>query len=155
MDWPVTTRPYEIAAKDGKARSNSKSLFRNYLHCLYQVKPSSDPYTAIQTSIVDAMRVVRIISVKNVNPPIIPSRAKNVFSYIHVLCRDNLHIVFDNYSFPEVPTKALSKGRVDRGYERKIYNLNQALLKLDEWQNFLTNDGNKEQLCNLLADIAQ
>ena len=123
MDWPVTTRPYEIAAKDGKARSNSKSLFRNYLHCLYQAKPSSDPYRAIQASIVDAMRVVRIISIKNVNPPINLSRAKNVFSYIHGFCGDNLYIAFDNYSLPEVPTKVLSKGRVSRGYKRKIYSL--------------------------------
>ena len=77
---------------------------------------------------------------------------KNVFSYIHGFCGDNLYIAFDNYSLPEVPTKVLSKGRVSRGYKRKIYSLHQALLKLDEWQDFLTNDRNKEQLCNLLAD---
>ena len=60
--------------------------------------------------------------------------------------------IFDNYSLPEDPTKVLSKRRVDTGYERKISNLNQALTKLDEWQGFLTNDRNKEQLCSLLAD---
>ena len=124
MDWPVTSKPYAIAAEDGKVRSNSKSLFRNYLQCLCQVKPSNDPSTAIQTSIVDAMRVGRMISIKNANPPIFLSWAKNVFSYIHGLPGDNLHIVFDNYSHPEDPTKVLSKGRVDRGYERKISSLN-------------------------------
>ena len=30
--------------------------------------------------------------------------------------------------------------------------LNQALPKLDEWQDFLTNDRDKEQLWSLLAD---
>ena len=70
IDWPVTSKPYAIAAEDGKVRSNSKSLFRNYLQCLCQVMPSSDPSTAIQTSIVDAVRVVRMISIKNVSPPI-------------------------------------------------------------------------------------
>ena len=54
MDCHITSKPYAIAA-DGKVRSNSKSLFINYLHCLCQVKPSSDPSTAIQTFIVDAM----------------------------------------------------------------------------------------------------
>ena len=44
-----------------------------------------------------------------------------------------LNIIFDNYSHPEDPPKVLSKGRVDRGYERKISSLNQALPKLDEW----------------------
>ena len=75
-----------------------------------------------------------MISIKNANPPIFLSWAKNVFSYINGLPRDNLHIVFDNYGLPEDPTKVLSKGRVDRGYERKISSLNQALPKLDKWQ---------------------
>ena len=77
---------------------------------------------------------------------------KNVFSYIHGLPGDNLHLVFDNYSLPEDPVKALSKGRVDRGYERKNSSLNQAQPKLGEWQDFLTNHRNKEQLCSLLTD---
>ena len=34
----------------------------------------------------------------------------------------------------------------------KISSSNQALPKLGEWQDFLTNDRNKEQLCSLLAD---
>ena len=69
------------------------------------VKPSSDPSTAIQTSIVDATRVVRMISIKNASPPIFLLCAKNVFSYIHGLPGDNLHFVFDNYSLPEDPIK--------------------------------------------------
>ena len=85
-------------------------------------------------------------------PPIFLSWAKNAFSYIHGLPEDNVHIVFDNYSHPEDPIKVWSKGRVDRGYERRISSLNQALPKLDEWQDFLTNNRNKEQLRSLLAD---
>ena len=77
---------------------------------------------------------------------------KNVFSYIHGLPGYNLHIAFDNYSLPEDPTKVSSKERVDRGYEKKISSLNQALPKLDEWQDFLTNNRNKKQLCSSLAD---
>ena len=98
------------------------------------------------------MRVVRMISIKNSDPPIFLLWAKNVFSYIHGLPGDNLHIVFDNYSLPEDPTKNLSKERVDKGYERKMFSLNQALPKLDEWKDFLTNDRNKEQLCYLLSN---
>ena len=78
--------------------------------------------------------------------------AKNVFSHIQGLPGDKLHIVFDNYSLSEDPTKVLSKGRVDRGYERKISSLNQGLPKLDEWQDFLINDRYKEQQWSLLAD---
>ena len=47
MDWSITSKLYAIAAEDGRVRSYSKSLFRNYLQCLCQVKPSSDPSTAI------------------------------------------------------------------------------------------------------------
>ena len=56
-------------------------------------------------------------------------------------------------TFLRIQQKFLSKGRVDRGYEMKITSLNQALPKLDEWQDFLTNDRNKEQPCSLLATI--
>ena len=72
-----------------------------------------------------------MISIKNANPPIFLSWAKNVFSYIHGLSGDNLHIVF-LYSLPEDPTKVLTKGRVDKGYKIKISSLNQAPPKLDE-----------------------
>ena len=41
MDWPVTSKPLAIAAENSKVRSNSKSLFRNYLQCLRQVKLST------------------------------------------------------------------------------------------------------------------
>ena len=149
MHRPVTSKPYAIAAEDDKVRSDSKSL---YLQCLRQVKPSSDPSAAIHTSIVDAMKVVRMISIKNANPLIFLSWAKNVFSDIHGLSGENLHIIFDNYSLPEDPTKVFSKGRVANGYERKIISLNQVLPKLDKWQDFLTIDRNKGQLCSLLAD---
>ena len=93
MDWSVTNKPYAVAA-DGRVRSNSKTVFRNYLQCLCQVKSSSDPSTAFQTSIVDAMRVVRMISIKNTNPTIFLSWAKNIFSYIHGLPGDNLQVTF-------------------------------------------------------------
>ena len=80
---------------------------------------------------------------------------KNVFSYIHGLPGDNLHIVFVNYSLPKNLTKfwkGKRKGRADRGYEKRISSLNQALPKLDEPQDFLTNDRTKEQLCRLLIN---
>ena len=66
--------------------------------CLCQIKLSSGQSTAIQTSIVDAMRVVRMISIKNADPPIFPLWEKMFFSYIYDLPGDNLHFVFNNFS---------------------------------------------------------
>ena len=31
MEWSITSKPYAIAAEDGKIRSKSKILLRNYL----------------------------------------------------------------------------------------------------------------------------
>ena len=90
--------------------------------------------------------VVRMISIKNVSPPIFLLWTKNVFSYIHGLPWDNLHFVFDNYSPPEDPIKVLSKENSDRGYKGKISSLNQALPKL-EWQDFLTNHWISRPFC--------
>ena len=69
--------------------------------------------------IVPCKTAFRMISIKNINPPIFLSWAKNGCSYIHGSPRDTLHIVFDNYSLPQDPTKVLSKGKVDRGYKKK------------------------------------
>ena len=54
--------------------------------CLCQVKPSSDPSTAVPTSIVDAMRVVRMISIKNVSPP--------MFFHISMVFPETIYISF-------------------------------------------------------------
>ena len=72
-------------------------MFRSFVSeeiCLCQVKPSSDPSTAIQRSIVDAMRVVRMISIEKADPPVFLLWTKNVFSYIHGLPGDNLYTSF-------------------------------------------------------------
>ena len=153
MDWPVTSKPYAIAAEDGKKRSNAKSLLRNHLQLLCPEKPSSEPAPTIHSSAVDAMRVVRLIPINDANPPTFLTWAKRVFNYIESLPGQVVHVVFDNYSQVDDPTKILSKGRENKGIERKISNLNQILPKLNEWQDFLTNDTNKYQIFNLLADL--
>ena len=70
-----------------------------------------------------------MIWIKNANPQIFTLRAKIFFSYIHGLPGDNLHFAFDNNSLHMDPIKVFTKGRVERGYERKISSLNQALPK--------------------------
>ena len=152
MDWPVTSKPYAIAAEDGKIRSKAKSLFRNNLQLLCPEKPTKHPSLTICSSVVDAMRVVRFIPINDTNPTTFLSWAKKISGYIESLPGEVVHIVFDNYSPVDNPSKVLSKGRPNKGIERKISNLNQMLPKLNEWQDFLTNDKNKFQICNLLAD---
>ena len=67
MHWPVTSKPYAIAAEDGKVRSNRKSLFRNHLQALCPQQSTVNPSLSIYTCIVDAMRVVRMIAIKYLN----------------------------------------------------------------------------------------
>ena len=105
---------------------------------------------AIQKSIVDVMRVVKMISIKNADPSFF--RGQKMFFHISVAFPETTYISFLIITAFLRIQQVLSKGRVDRRYERKISTLNQALPKLDEWQDFLTNDRNKEQLCSLLAD---
>ena len=70
----------------------------------------------------------------------------NLFSDIYSFPGENLLIIFDNCTPPNNPAK------VETVYERKFSSLNQALSKLDEWQDFLTNKQNREQLCHILVD---
>ena len=148
--WPVTSKPYALCAEDGKARSNLKHLFRNKLQ---QLNPEGILLTSpmdISVSIVDAMRVVRIIKIDDLKPPTFLTWAKNVFSYIEGLPGEKAHIVFDNYV--NESTVSLTKGRNESGIQRKISNLNQVLPEPKEWKDFLSNKSNKYQLCYLLAD---
>ena len=70
------------------------------------------------------MRVVRMITIKDLNPPTFESWAKKVFNYILSLPGNTAHIVFDNYAPAPDPSKVLLKGRIDQGMERKISKLN-------------------------------
>ena len=125
-----------------------KSLLRNYLQQQSPEKLTKDPPAAIQSSVVDAMRVVRLIPITGASsPPFLPW-AKRVFRYLEALPGEILHIVFDDYSPVGDPTKVLSNGRANKGKERKIAYLNQVLPKTNEWQDFLTNDKSKYQICS-------
>lgn len=153
IEWPVTSKPYSIASEDGKSRASSKSLLRNYLQQQNPEKPREEPPVSTLSSVVDAMRVVRLIPIAGASPPTFMSWAKRIFGYLEALPGEILHIVFDDYSPIQGPIKVLSKGRVNKGKERKITNLNQLLPKVNEWQDFLTNNMNKYQVCKLLAEF--
>ena len=96
MKWPVTTCPWSICNKEENSRNTSKSLFRNRLEKMPPVKFKTIP-PAIPIYIVDAMSVVRLISVSGLNPPIFKTWITNVCNYISNLPVENIHIVFDIY----------------------------------------------------------
>ena len=65
MNWPTTTKPWAICKASGKAKTNSKSLFRKSLLALYPSQPETFPPQTIKCCVVDAMRVVRKIPVSD------------------------------------------------------------------------------------------
>ena len=94
MNWPVTNKPYSICSKDGKV----KSLFRKKLQSLCSVAPTNLVQKSVSSSVVDAMRVVPIIPVNGIDPPLYSTWAKKLFAYIENLPGNNIRIVFDNYN---------------------------------------------------------
>ena len=70
MNWPVTNKPYYICSEDGKVKANTKSLFRNKLQTLCPVAPTNFAPKYVSASVVDVMRVVRIIPIKGTDPPL-------------------------------------------------------------------------------------
>ena len=62
MEWPVTSKPWAIVNEDMESRNNQKSIFRNELQ-LSTNPPLTVAPEDIETSIVDGMRVVRLITV--------------------------------------------------------------------------------------------
>ena len=85
MNWPVTNKSYSICSEDGKVKANKKSLFRNKLQSLCPVAPTNFAPKCVSASVVDTMRVFRIIPVKGTNPPLYSTWAKKQFAYIENL----------------------------------------------------------------------
>ena len=152
MNWAMTNKPYSICSEDGKFKANTKSLFRNKLQSLCTVAPTNFAPKYVSASVVDAMRVVRIIPIKGTDPPLYSTWAKKLFAYIENLPGNNIHIVFDNYNCEDDQFIILSKERLESSTERNISSLNQVLPNVNEWSEFLSNRKNKLQLRNLLAD---
>ena len=79
MDWPITSKPRSIC------RLLSKSLFRNNLQLLSPVPSSSSALIGIDRCIVDAMRVVRMITIKDLKPFTSTSWVIRVVDYLKSL----------------------------------------------------------------------
>ncbi len=152
MDWPITSKPWAIASESGGIRTSAKSLFRNNLQSISPIPPSPNAPAELECSVVDAMRVVRLVPINDIVPTTFRSWAQRIVAYLRSLPGETIHLVFDDYR-PSGGTIYLSKGRPDKGRERNLTDLGQRLPKLSEWNDFLSNDGNKMQITHLLADF--
>ena len=118
LEWPVFSKPWAIVNEDLKSRDNAKSAFRNALQSMAPMKPVSDVPNGISTSIVDCMRVVRMMRPSNVGGNTFRHWVDAFIGYVSALPGNNLHLIFDNYSY-SVP----SKNRKVVEIEREINNL--------------------------------
>ena len=147
MDWPVTSNPWAIVNEDLKSRSNQKSVFRNMLQQISPNPPSTFVPPSMHASVVDAMRIVRMIPISKLKPATYRSWVIKVLDNMTSLPGDILHIVFDNYEYPyDIP----SKSRV-AGVPRIVSNLDQQLPRENEWSDFLSNSRNKSKVIDLVV----
>ena len=125
---------------------------RNNLEKLCPVKPVKVAPDILAT-VVDAMKVVRIIPITGLKPPIFLTWANNVLNHIMNLPGSVMHIVFDRYS-EEGDLSRPSKNRYNSvGECRHVSSFSQKLPpSKDAWTDYLTNDGNKHQLTSLLTN---
>ena len=148
MEWPVTSKPWAIVNEDMKSRNNQKSLFRNELQLMSTNPPSAEAPEDIETSIVDGMRVVRLITVSKLTQNTFRWWAGAFVGYLRVLPGRLLHLIFDDYNYKyHISTKV----RDANGMVREINDLDQEVPTAKEWENFLINDINKLRLVNLLV----
>ena len=152
LHWPVTSKPWAICSEANKKRSTGKSLFRNNLQLLSPISSMTTVPPDISCSVVDEMRVVRMIPISNLPSMTFLGWAKRLLNYIKHLPGKKIHIVFDVYD-EEESHNSLSKRREIKSRERKIEDLSQKLPNVNEWADFLTNSKNKCRLTWLLADF--
>ena len=84
VEYCVTSRPWMIVNEEEKSRNSNKHLFRNHLQNWSPVPKTHKTPENITTSIVDAMRVVRMISVAGLKPRTFRSWANNIMSYLSI-----------------------------------------------------------------------
>ena len=97
MHGRVTSKPWSIVNENDKTRANAKSAFRNLLQQSSPVSPTNAMPGDINVSVVDAMRVVKMISIKKVSPRTFRGWGNEFCGYLKRLPGDIIHIVFDNY----------------------------------------------------------
>ena len=102
------------------------------------------------------MKVVRMIQINKLKPPIYRTWATNMFNYMKNIPCNTLHVVFDVYP-SEIDLSSPSKGRYDPdkiGERRHISSLSQRLpTNQKAWNAYLSNDQNKHELTQLLIDF--
>ena len=149
MDYCVTSKPWSIVNENEKSRESNKYLLWNYLQNICPV-PKKYSLPDASASIVDAMRVVRMIRIGNLKPHTYRSWANQIKGYLDSLPGNSLHVIFDDYSYEHsVPSKQRNVTHI----ERVINSLDQDLPPLKEWNDFLKNSKNKLQLVNMLVEF--
>ena len=148
----MTTQPWAIRTEGNKSRSSQNSLFRNSLQKLAPLKPLKSTPNDVQCCIVDAMRVLRIISTSGLKPPTFLTWAKAVCDYFNSLPGSYIHVIFDIYLVDD-DFAYPSKDREELGQKRHVSSLSQNLPSPKDWSDFLTNKFNKFQVISLLVDF--
>ena len=115
-----------------KSRNNNKHLFRNHLQHLSIPKTHKIPEN-ISTSIVDAVRAIRMISVAGLQPHTFKIWTDKMMNCLSLMPANNLRVIFDNYSYEY---NASSKQIDASQMERVINRLNQDLPPTKEWNEF-------------------
>ena len=115
-----------------KSRNNNKHLFRKHLQHLSIPKTHKIPEN-ISTSIVDAVRAIRMISVAGLQPHTFKTWADKMMNCLSLMPANNLRVIFDNYSYEY---NASSKQIDASQMERVINRLNQDLPPTKEWNEF-------------------
>ena len=97
MEWPVTNKPWSICKEENKSRANHKSLFRNHLELLSSIPPTTTLPRGIHVSVVDAMQVVRLIPVSDLESRTFKYWGIHDLNHLNLLPGAEIYVVFDEY----------------------------------------------------------
>ena len=115
LEWPVTSTPWAIVNEDLKSRQDHKHLFKKSLQLMSPIGAKLIAPNDIKITIVNGMRVVRLIKVTALNTNTFKCWANNFISYLKGLPGSTLHLFFYDYKYEySVPSKLRDKGGIER-----------------------------------------
>ena len=97
MSWCLFSRPWMFVKEDETSRESRQAIFRNHLQSLSETPPTNEVPSPIDITIVDAMRVVRLIQTTGLKKRTFRCWAERIAKYLLLEPLEKKYLIRRNF----------------------------------------------------------